>query len=185
MKHSDLRSSGLSCLVSHAEALADPAVISVLAFLHVASAIAWLGGVVFFITTVGPGLRSFTPQASLEYLTKVGPRQVRFFLGAATATIVFGLALLFATFGSDYASWPASIEVGFGLGFVAYLIAVLVAVPTFIKIERIAHQIMGNPQAGPPPEFGKYLKRSNQAALSVAIILILTTIFMVGTAFPY
>ncbi len=163
--------------------MADPAVIAALTFLHIVSAMGWLGGVLFFLSAVGPGVRTFTPPASLEFLTKVGPKQLRYFAGVATSTIVFGLALLLATFGTDYAGWPRNIEVGFGLGLVAYLIAVLVTIPTFRKVDKIAHQMMGNPQAGPPPpEFPKLLKRANMAAMAVALILLLTLIFMVSSA---
>jgi hypothetical protein len=155
-----------------------------LAFLHIVSAIAWLGGVAFFLSAVGPGLRSFSQPASLEYLTKVGPRQVRFFAGAATATVVFGFALLLYAFGLSPTAWPVSIEGGMALGFVAYLIAVLVTVPSFRKVEKMARQMMANPQGGPPPAgFALYLRRGNQAAMSVAVILVFATVLMVATAF--
>jgi hypothetical protein len=163
--------------------MADQMVIAVLTFLHIASAMGWLGGVVFFLSAVGPGVRAFTPAASLEFLTKVGPRQLRYFGGVATSTIVFGLALLVATFGTDVSTWPGYIEVGFTLGFVAYLIAILVTIPTFRKVDKIAHQMMANPQAGPPPpEFPKLLKRANMAAVAVALILFFTMLFMVSSA---
>ena len=136
----------------------------------------------FYLSAVGPGVRSFTPPASLEFLTKVGPRQIRFFAGASTATIAFGLALLYAAFGADYTSWPWYIEVGFSMGLVAYLIAILVTVPTFRKVDRMAHEIMGNPPRPPPPEFPGLLKRANTAATAVAIILFLALVFMVGSA---
>lgn len=162
--------------------MADQWVIAVLTFLHIASAMGWLGGVLFFLSAVGPGVRSFTPSASLEFLTKVGPKQVRFFAGAATGAIVFGLALLFATFGTDYSSWPGYIEVGFSLGLTAYLIAVFVTIPTFRKVDKIARQMMSGPQGPPPPDFPKLLRRANMAALAVALILLLTLVFMVSSA---
>jgi uncharacterized membrane protein len=164
--------------------LADAAIVTALAFLHVASAIAWLGGVTFFLSAVAPGVRSLTPGARLEYLARVGPRQVRFFVGSASATIVFGLALLFALYGADYTAWPASIDVGFSLGLLAYLIAVLVTTPAFRKVEAFARQVMDSPQSHPPPpELATYLKRGTIGAISVAVILALATLFMVGTAF--
>jgi hypothetical protein len=163
--------------------MADPTVIAVLTFLHIASAVGWMGALVFFLSVVGPSVRKFTPAASLEFLTKVGPRQVMYFAGVATSTIVFGLALLFSTFGTDYMTWPGYIEVGFSLGLLAYLIAIGVTIPSFRKADKIAHQIMSNPQAGPPPpELAQALKRVNQAAISVAIILLLALAFMVLTA---
>ncbi len=163
--------------------MADPTVIAILTFLHIASAIGWMGAVVFFLSVLGPSVRKFTPAASLEFLTKVGPRQVRYFAGTATSTIVFGLALLFTAFGTDYTTWPRYIEAGFSLGLLAYLIAIFVAIPSFRGADKIAHQVMGNPQPGPPPpELARYLKRGNQAAISVAVILLLALVFMVLSA---
>jgi hypothetical protein len=163
----------------------DPAIVSVLAILHVAAAAAWFGALVFFISIVGPGVRSFTPAASLEFLTKVGPRQLRFFIGSATATILFGVALLYAYYGSY--PWPTSIEVGFGFGLLAYLIALGVTVPAFRNADKVAHQIMAT-QGPPPPELaaklGGFLKRGNIGAASVGLALVLTLIFMVDTGFP-
>ncbi len=163
--------------------MADQTVIAVLTFLHIVSAMGWLGGVVFFLSAVGPGVRAFTPAASLEFLTKVGPKQTRYFGAVATLTVVFGLGLLFATFGSDFSTWPGYIEVGFSLGLIAYLIAVLVTIPAFRKADKIAHQIMANPQPGPPPpEFLRLLSRGNMSVMAIAAILLLTLVFMVSSA---
>ena len=163
--------------------MAPDYVIAALTVLHIVSAMGWLGGVVFFLSAIGPGVRSFTPQASLEFLTKVGPKQLRFFAGVATSTIVFGLALLIAAFGTDYSTWPGYIEVGFSLGLIAYLIAMGVTFPTFRKLDKVAHQMMANPQPGPPPpEFVKLLRRGNMAAMAVAAVLLLTVVFMVSSA---
>lgn len=161
------------------------AVITVLAFLHILAAVAWLGSAIFFLSVIGPSVRSLTPAASLEFLTKAGPRQIRFFGGTATATIVFGLALLFAAFGTNYASWPTSIDVGLSLGLLAYLIALVVTIPTFRKADKIAHGMMANPQSGPPPsELARLLKRGNIGAVLVVVILLITAAFMVVSAFP-
>jgi hypothetical protein len=160
--------------------------ITVLAFLHVAAGASWFGALMFLISVLGPGVRTFTPQASLEFLTKVGPGQLRFFLGAATATIVFGLALVFDAFGSDASAWPSSIDVGMVLGLLAYLIAAFVAAPAFRNADKVAHEITSS--QGPPPleltaKLGAYLKRGSMAATAVGVVLFLTLIFMVGAAF--
>lgn len=163
-----------------------PVVITVFAFLHIISAIGWLGALIFFLSVVGPAVRTFTPAASLEFLVKVGPRQLRFFAGTATATILFGLALLYFSLGTDYSLYPTSIVAGFSLGFIAYLDALLVAVPAFRKADSIAKEFAKNPQAGPPPpDLQKYLNRGRLGAASTGVILLLTTAFMVATGFPY
>ena len=162
--------------------MVDQSVIAVLTFLHIVTAMGWLGGVIFFLSAVGPGARAFTPPAQLEFLTKVGPKQIRFFAAVATGTIVFGLALLFATFGTDPSSWPNYIEAGFGFGFIAYLVAIVVTIPTLLKVAKVALQAMGGPQGPPPPELPKLLKRANMAAMAVALLLLLALVFMVGSA---
>jgi hypothetical protein len=165
--------------------LADQIVISTLAFLHIVSAIAWFGGVVFFISSVAPGLRSLSPGARIEFSAKVGPRLIRFFVISATLTIVFGLSLLFEAFGGNTAAWPQSIEIGFSFGFLAYLVALVVTVPASRRLDKISQGLLNNPNAGPPPpEFAKNFKTLGRAAVLVAILLLLATIFMVGTAFP-
>jgi uncharacterized membrane protein len=162
--------------------LADSSVIAVLTFLHIASAIGWLGGVVFFLSVLGPAVRTFSPAASLEFLTKVGPKQVRFFGGVATATIIFGLGLVFAAFGTDLSAWPWYIEVGMTMGLIAYLIAVLITIPTFRKADKLAHDIMTNAQGADPAALGALLKKGNMAAMAIAAILFLTLVFMVSSA---
>src|SRR2546428_8522807 len=99
-----------------------PIVITILAYLHISSAMGWLGGAVLFVSVVGPGLRSLSPMARLEFLAKIGPGATRFFIGSSTATIVFGLALLFAFPGAS----STTITAGLTLGLIAYLVAMLV-----------------------------------------------------------
>lgn len=157
--------------------------VAALTFFHIISAMAWMGGLAFFLSAVGPGVGSFTPAASLEFLTKVGPRQLRFFIGAASATLLFGLLLLGVAFGWSPMSWPASIEAGFGLGLVAYLIAVLVTAPAFRRAAKIAQEMAsGQRQGPPPPEFPGLMKRVSMASMAVELMLVLTLIFMVTTA---
>ncbi len=153
--------------------------------MHVTSAIAWFGALIFFISVLGPAVRTFTPAASLEFLVKVGPRQLRFFAGTATATIIFGLALLFTSLGTDYTLWPTTIVAGFVLGLLAYLVALVVAIPAFRKADAIAKEFSKNPAGPPPPDLAKYLNRGRIGAASVLVILLLTTVFMVATGFPF
>src|SRR5437867_13100746 len=101
-----------------------PIVITILAYLHIISAMGWLGGAVLFVSAVAPGLRSLSLTARLEFLSKVGPRAVRFFIGCSTATIVFGLVLLFSFPGA----FIATVTAVFIFGLFAYLVAILVSI---------------------------------------------------------
>jgi uncharacterized membrane protein len=166
--------------------LADQAIIATLAFLHIVSAIAWFGGVAFFISSVIPGLRKMSPAARIEFSARIGPGIVRFYGISATLTIVFGLGLLYEAFGGNPSAWPQSIEIGFTFGLLAFIIALVVTVPASRKLDKISQGLVNNPNAGPPPpEFAKNFQRLSRGAIVIAILLLLATVFMVGTAFPF
>jgi uncharacterized membrane protein len=161
--------------------LADPLIITILLYLHVISAMGWLGGAILFLSVIAPGLRSLSPPASLEFLVKVGPKSTRFFIGAATSTVIFGIALFIALAG-DYTS---GIYVGISLGLLAYLTALLVAVPSFNKADRLAKEIMSKPPGPPPPEFQNALKRGGIGVTVAVVLLLLAVIFMVASGVGY
>ena len=159
-----------------------PIVITILAYLHIISAMRWLGGAVLFVSAVAPGLRSMSPTARLEFLSKIGPRATRFFIGSSTATIVFGLALLFSFPGA----FSTTIIAGLTLGLIAYLDAILVSIPSLRKADHLAKEMLASGQAGPPsPELAKVLKRGGIGATTVVVLLVITLIFMVTAGFPF
>jgi putative copper export protein len=159
-----------------------PIVITILAYLHIISAMAWFGGAIVFLSVVAPGLRSLSTTASLEFLSKVGPKATRFFIGASSATIVFGLGLL--------AAFPdvlgTGLYIGIAIGLIAYLDAMLVAVPSLRKADHLAKEVLASGQAGPPPpEFVRVLKRGGTGVATVVGLLVITLMFMVVSGFPF
>jgi len=160
-----------------------PIVITILAYLHIISAMGWLGAAVLFVSVIGPGLRSLSPTARLEFLSKVGPRGTRFFIGTSTSTIVFGLALLFSFPGA----FNTTITAGLTLGLIAYLDAILVSIPSFRKADHLAKEMLASGQAGgpPSPELAKALKRGGIGVTTVVVLLVITLIFMVTAGFPF
>ena len=158
-------------------------VITILAYLHIISAMGWLGGAVLFVSVVGPGLRSLSPTARLEFLSKIGPGATRFFIGSSTATIVFGLGLLYAFQGAS----STTISVGLALGLIAYLDAILFAIPSLRKADHLAKEMLASGQAGgpPSPELAKALKRGGIGVATVVVLLVITLMFMVAAGFPF
>ena len=157
------------------------AIITVLAFLHVLSAMGWLGGATLFVSAVVPGTRSMSPAASLEFLAKVGPRSTRFFAGSATATIVFGLALL----GLVPGLMGTSLMGGVAFGLIAYVTAIFTMI-SFRKADNIAKERLASGQTGPPPpELAKALKRGGITVVLTVLLLIIALMFMIVTGFPF
>jgi hypothetical protein len=156
-------------------------VITALAFLHVISAMGWLGGAALFVSSVIPGTRTMSPTASMEFLAKVGPRATRFFAGSATATIVFGLALL----GAVPSFTGTGLIVGVGFGLLAYLTAI-VTLLSFRKADHIAKETLAKGQPGPPPpELAEAVKRGGITVVATVLLLIIALAFMVATGFPF
>jgi len=155
-------------------------VITILAFLHIITAVGWLGGAILFVSSIAPGLRSLSPAASLEFLAKVGPRTTRFFAGAATGTIVFGMALL-----SVLPGVTNTIYYGVGLGLIAYLTAIL-TILSFRKADKIARSILEGPRAGPPPpEFQNAMRTGGISVTLTVLLLIISLVFMVYAGSPF
>lgn len=161
----------------------DPNVIAVLTFLHIVSAIAWLGGVVFFLSGVAPGLRKMSLASRIDFSANIGPGIIRFYGISGTLTLIFGLGLLFEVFGGNPSTWPMSIEIGFSLGLFAFLVGLGVTVPASRRLDKMSKELLKNPpQAQPPPEFVKNFQTLGRGAIVIALLLFLATAFMVVTA---
>src|ERR1700693_1544079 len=104
-------------------------VTTILAWLHIFSAIGWLGGGILFAFVVGPALSKLSPQSSGEFLVKVVPGVVRVFQIIAGTTIVFGVLFLYSFSNGNFgmlsfsASFGMYLSIGLSIGFVAFLIS--------------------------------------------------------------
>jgi uncharacterized membrane protein len=149
--------------------LVAPIVVTALAYFHVISAMGWLGGDLLLLSAIGPGLRSLTSTASLEFTSKVAPGMTRFFIVTSTATIIFGLGLL--------ASLPdllgTRLYIGIILGLLAYLATIAAAV-FFRRSEYLAGKMLASVQA--PPSSQKFAE-----ALSIGRIALVTTDITLGS----
>ncbi len=164
--------------------MVDPLVLTAVAFLHIVFAIAWLGGSLYFVFILGPRLRTLSPPAAIEFVARVGRTTGRYAETVSGLTIVFGLILLYLYFGGDYTKWPLTLEIGFTLGFIAFLIGLLAIAPSIGKASGIAKEFMKNPAQGPPPaEFLALMKKGGISSTIATVLLLITAVFMVATAF--
>jgi len=164
-------------------------VTAVFAWLHIFSAIGWLGGGIMFAFVVGPGLRKLSPQSSGEFLVKVVPRVVRFFQIMAGTTILFGVLFLYSFSNGNFGilsfstSFGMYLTIGLSIGFIAFLISEFVSVPIQLKAVKMIKDMQASGQHQPPPDFPKTLKRAADTATLSVVLLILTSIFMVASGF--
>jgi uncharacterized membrane protein len=161
--------------------------IAILAWLHVVSAISWLGGGILFAFVIGPALAKLSPSSSGEFLVKVVPGVARFFQMVAGSTILFGLLLVYNLGGfgvlSLSSSFDVNITIGLSIGFIAFLISEFVAIPIQLKAIKMVREMQASGQHQPPAEFPKTLNRARVTATLTVILLILTSVFMIAAGF--
>ncbi|MDV3244949.1 MAG: hypothetical protein LYZ66_07260 [Nitrososphaerales archaeon] len=160
---------------------------AVLAWFHVISAVAWLGGGIMFAVVIGPALVKLSPSSSGEFLAKVAPKVGRFFQIIAGSTILFGVLLVYNLGGFELLSlssfYGVVITIGLSLGFTAFLTSEFVAVPSLLKVARMIREMQASGQDQPPAEFPKTLRRATITAYLTVLLLILTSVFMVAAGF--
>jgi uncharacterized membrane protein len=180
---------GVAALASAVVLATKLQVLAILAWLHIISAMGWLGGGIMFAFVVGPELKNLSPASSGEFLVKVIPGVIRFFQTASRTTILFGILLLYKFSNGDFGilsfgtSFGAVLTVGVSLGFIAFLISEFVAVPAQMKAVRMIKEMLASGQHQPPADFPKTLKVGTDLSTLVVFLVILASVFMVASGF--
>lgn len=161
--------------------MADAVLVTIVAYFHIIFAVSWFGGAILFLSVITPGMRSVSPQASLEFLAKIGRRATRFFGIVSTLTIIFGVTLLLVSGVDDF-----PIYVGAVIGLIAWLDALLFTIPTLNRADKLAEQALANPRSGAlSPEIMANVKKGGMGIVAIVVLLTLALIFMVVSGFMY
>jgi uncharacterized membrane protein len=162
-------------------------VTAILLWLHIFSAVGWLGSVMVFGMLVSPLLPGFSVSTRAELVVKLFPRYVRYLEAFTLTTVVFGAAAALALANGNMAVFaPTSnfglfISVGALLALIALVNAFAVAVPATNKVVRLTAEMMKNP-GPPPPELQKASSRLRVSASFGMVILIIVLVCMVAAA---
>ncbi|MDV3277850.1 MAG: hypothetical protein LYZ69_05215 [Nitrososphaerales archaeon] len=169
--------------------MADPIVLTVLAYAHVLSAVGWLGSALLSMFVLLPGLGTLSQPAKGEFTVKVMPGILRFIMITGGSTIVFGLALLYVTVDGDFSqlapasTFGASISAGMTIALIAFVLGLAVTTPNFRKIIRIVKEMGEKGAQESPPELGKYLARSRALGTVNVLLLLVALGLMVAAGF--
>ncbi len=165
------------------------AIVEVLALLHIFFAVGWLGGAMLFGFGIGPAIQKMSPAVLAEFFAIVAPRVLTFFRIVPVMTIAFGLLLLYAFTDGDFSlmapttAFGLRMSVGVGAGLLAFLVGEALAIPYVHKVIAIFERGAPAGGQGPPPEVLKALKGARITVTITVVLLIVTLIFMVGSAF--
>ena len=161
---------------------------ALLAYGHVLSAVAWLGGDLFFGSLFASKLGRLSPETSRDFFLLFVPGVSRFFQVVSGTTIVFGLLLLYNMTHGDLSQlgfstgWGAEITLGMATALVAFVLGEVLMVPAASKVVALQRK---SPATGAPPspEFRRTLRTlSLGGGLSMALLLV-TLAFMVGAGY--
>jgi uncharacterized membrane protein len=168
--------------------MVDPLIGGVLNWIHVISAIGWLGASMLFGMVLGPLFPSLAPARRTELILKFYPKFARYMTVLGLSTAVFGAALAFAMAGGDFSvfsasnQWGLSIMIGATLALVVTALAFGTIIPSMNKTVRLLKELQRNPSAGPSPELPKLQSRMKGAAFLGLLLLMLVVVFMVAAA---
>ncbi len=161
---------------------------TILAFLHILSAMGWLGGGILFGFVIAPKFAKLSLTGSRDFFVTIQPGVIRFFQGIAGATILFGLLLLYVMTGGDFGqltpstSWGFDILAGMTTAIVAFVISEFLAVPSFQKLVALNRK-MGADGSNVPPELHRTARYAGMMATLSVVLLLVTLGFMVAAGF--
>lgn len=162
--------------------------IDALAFGHILSAVAWLGGGILTGFVLGPSMSRLSPPAALEFNARVLPRMLRYIGASIGSTFLFGLLLLYELYGSNFSSFMTTstgheIAAGVVFGVLAAVVAMAVTFPSFRRIARLSEEALKSSPPTPSPEMAKYGSRARLGAMIATVLLLLALAMMVAAGF--
>lgn len=161
---------------------------AVLAWLHIFSAIGWMGSAMFLAMVLGPSTRELPPPSRRDLVLRLFPRFIRFVTIFATLTLLFGvlLGLALMSDGSDILSpstaWGLRITIGATLALVAYGLAMALGLRSAKKIVELVQKAQQDQQQAQAPELAKLTARLRLTAVIVTVLLSASLILMVAAA---
>ncbi len=170
--------------------MVSAALLAILAFGHVLSAVGWLGGGLLVTFVLGPNLVRLAPAARLEFNAKILPRVIRFVEVTIGTTFLFGLLLLYVYFNGNFtflSGTAQGLELSSGiiLALGDAVLANAIIFPTFRKVIRMSNDLLQGGQQAPPPELLKYSERARLGSLIGVFLLIIVLALMVFAGFGF
>ena len=169
--------------------MADPVVLTILAYAHILSAVGWLGGSLLTAFVIGPGLQRLAAPSRLDFAANVIPRIIRYIMMMIGSTFIFGILLLYYLIGGDFAMlspttpFGTALSAGIALAVIAGILGGGVVIPSFRKMASIAADVLKSGGQPPPPEMMKYAKRAATTSMVATVLLLLVLVMMVAAGF--
>ena len=159
-----------------------------LAWMHIVSAIGWMGSTIFFTMVVAPMMGNLSPQTRSEFSIRMTPKFSRFVSIFAILTIVFGTALVLSltkgnlTVLAPTTIWGIGMAGGMTLTIAGIILGFGIAIPTSKKMVRLTQEMQSNPQSTAMTQMPRLQKRMATTSITILVLQFCIVAFMVGAA---
>jgi uncharacterized membrane protein len=159
-----------------------------LAWIHIVSAIGWMGSTIFFTMVMAPMMRNLSPQARSEFSIKMTPKFSRFVSIFAILTIVFGTGLVLSLTKGNFdalaptTTWGIGISGGMTLTIIGIALGFGIGIPTSKKMAKLIQEMQSNPQSTAMVQMPKLQRRMAITSLTVLALQFCIVAFMVMAA---
>ncbi|MBO0887724.1 hypothetical protein J2P12_01345 [Candidatus Bathyarchaeota archaeon] len=155
----------------------------VLIFVHVVSAVLWMGAVVLFVSVLTPSMRRLTGPSRMDAMKALGPTYANYLLRNATVAVAAGL-ILYAWISQSSSPLPSVevpwIGVGIIFGLVAYIVGIYLFTVTRNQMKMMGQAPAGQSGAGAPlPDMAGAQRRMAMLAGVQALLLFIALLAMV------
>ena len=158
---------------------------TILRFIHVSFAMAWVGSTVFMVLFFQPGMRRVDPDVQRPAMLAIGPRVATGLLASAAVVFLTGVLLVLNVLTFSYlgdlwqTAWGRSISLGFLAATAMFLVGVVYVVRNIFRMKAMAEA--GTP---PTPEQARSLQAQMRygamVALTFGILALLTMVIARG-----
>ena len=164
-----------------------PALVNtVLTWLHIFSAIGWMGTAMFFVIVLSRVIPGLSQPTRTELLSTLFPRFIRYVAVFSTLTIIFGGVLTIGLSGPSGPSlndtWGLSITVGALVALIGFGIAHGLVLPAARKIARLSRDTQKMAQQVPSVDGARLQRRMRIGGTVVLFLLVVSLVFMVTAA---
>lgn len=160
---------------------------TIVLWLHIISAIGWLGSVMLFSMIIGPGLAKLSPESRGDFVLTIVPKYVRYSVTFAVLTLIFGVSSLVVLANGNFSmmapTTPFGMYISAGVLFalIAFAVGLGVAIPAANQSVKILKTIAVS-SGPPPPELKAASDRMRMGSAITMVLLVLVTVMMVAGA---
>lgn len=140
-------------------------------FLHVLSAIFWIGGMLFLVAVIAPYLKTLSDPKAKSQIFQVVGKQYRKWGWVAIITLLVTGPFMLLTMYPDYSIYSPS--TGFGLALTIKLTLV-----TIIVLSAFVHDFFIGPKARNSPKISSIARIFGRANLIIALVIVVFAVFL-------